>query len=236
METQFAIADFEQQNKALLRELIILKVSLRCANRSETNDKLDADRAASKLKISEPVTFDIFEEIREVKKQFDEATSRAESHQSELPASNRTNIVLKQKFDEYDRAYKRFQESLNKNSTQMKKQTEIEKLLKQLQVMRVETDIRRAEAMQLIQTVDGKRQEELEKCIHPVLTYAENWDIEQHRKYSIFNVKRRNTQTRLSTIYYSTAYKFENDPNGTKKCARLLWPLNPKNVPAGENN
>ena len=52
-ETEFAIAEFEQQNKALLQELKNQKVSLRCANRSRAKAKLDADRTEFKLEISE---------------------------------------------------------------------------------------------------------------------------------------------------------------------------------------
>ena len=98
-ETEFAIADFEQQNKSLLIELNNLKVSLNCANRSRANAKINADRAEPKLEISERVTSDLFEENKEVKQQLDEATSKAESLQSELLESNKTNILLKKKLD-----------------------------------------------------------------------------------------------------------------------------------------
>ena len=93
--------------------------------------------------------------------------------------SNKTNILLKQKPDEFDPANKRFQESLNKKTAQIKEQTEIEKLIKQLQVMTVEIDVPRAEATQLIQAPDGQQYKKLERCLHALLTYAENWDIEQ---------------------------------------------------------
>ena len=66
-ETEFAIAEFEQQNRNLLMELSNLKVSLNCANRSRANAKINADRAESKLEISERVTSDLFEENKEVK-------------------------------------------------------------------------------------------------------------------------------------------------------------------------
>ena len=234
-ETEFAIAEFEQQNKNLLIELNNLKVSLRCANRSRANAKINADRAESKLEISERVTSDLFEENKEVKQQLEEATSKAESLQSELLEANRTNILLKQKLDEYDLANKRFQESLTKKTTQIKDQSEIEKLVKQLQVMRVEIDIQRAEAIQLIQAVDGQQYGKLEQCLHALLTHAEHWDIEQYKKYSIFNIKRGNIKTRLSTIYYPAAYNFEKDPNWTQKCTRLPWPIDEKNVPTGKN-
>ena len=103
-------------------------------------------------------------------------------------------------------------------------------------MMRGEIDIQRAEAIQLIQAVDGQQYEKLVRCLDALLTYAENWDIEQYKKYSIFNVKRGNIKTRLSTVYYPTAYNFEKDLNWTQKCARLPWPINAKNVPSGENN
>ena len=217
-------------------ELSNWKVSLNCANRSPANAKTNADRAESKLEISEGVTYDLFDENKEVKQQLDGATSKAESLQSEMLESNKNNILLKSKLDEYDLANKRFQESLNKKTAQIKEQTEIEKLVKQLQMMRVEKDIQRAEAIQLIQAVDGQQYEKLKSCLHALLTYAENWDIDQNKKYSIFNVKRGNIKTRLSTVYYPTAYNFEKDPNWTLKCARLPWPIDAKNVATGENN
>ena len=153
-DTEFAIAEFEQQNKNILIELNNLKVSLRCANTSIANAKINADRAESKLEISERVTSDLFEENKEVKQQLEEATSKAESLQSELLEANKTNILLKQKLDEYDLANKRFHESLTKKTNQIKDQSEIENLIKQLQIMRVEVDIQRAEAIHLIQAVD----------------------------------------------------------------------------------
>ena len=120
------------------------------------------------------MTSDLFEENNEVKQQLDEATSKAESLQSEFLDSNKANILLKKKLDEHDLANKRFQESLNKKAAQIKEQTEIEQLVKQLQVGRVEIDIQRAEAIQLSQAVDGQQYEKLEKCLHALLTYAEN--------------------------------------------------------------
>ena len=118
-ETEIAIAEFEQQNKNLLIELNNLKVSLRCANRSRANAKTNADRADSKLEISERVTSDLFEENKEVKQQLEEAASKAESLQSELLEANKTNILLKQKLDEYDLANKRFHESLTEKTNQI---------------------------------------------------------------------------------------------------------------------
>ena len=199
-ETEFSIAEFEQQNRNLLRELSNLKICINCANRSRANAKINADRAESKLEISERVTSDLFEENKEVKQQLEEVTSKAESLQSELLESNKTNILLKKKLDEYNLANKRFQESLIKKAAQIKEQTEIEKLVKQLQVMRVEIDIQRAEAIELIQAVDGQQYEKLERCLHALLTHAEHWDVEQYKKYSIFNIKRGNIKTRLSTV------------------------------------
>ena len=72
-----------------------LKASLNRANRSRANAKINADRAESKLEISERVTSDLFEEKKEVKEQLEEVTSKAESLQSELLESNKTNIFLK---------------------------------------------------------------------------------------------------------------------------------------------
>ena len=141
-------------------ELTNLKVSLNCANRSRANANINLDRAESKLEISERVTSDLFEENKEVKQQLDEVTSKAECLQSELLESNKTNILLK-KLDEYDLANKRFRKSLNRKATQIEQQTEIEKLVRQLKVMTVEIDIQRAEAIQLIQAVDGQQNEKL---------------------------------------------------------------------------
>ena len=87
----------------------------------------------------------------------DEATSKAESLQYELLESKKTNIFLKQKLDEKGFANKRSQGSLNKKATQIKEQTEIEKLVKQFQVLTVEIGIQRTEAKQPIQAHDGKQ-------------------------------------------------------------------------------
>ena len=133
-------------------------------------------------------------------------------------------------------ANKRFQDSLKKKAAQIKEQTEIEKLLKQKQVMRVKIDIQRAEAIHLIQAVDGQQFEKLEKCLHALLTHANQWDWKEYENYSIFNVKRGNIKSRLSTIYYPTANNFDKDPNWKEKSTRLPWPIHAKNVPTGENN
>ena len=119
-ETEFAIAEFEQQKKNLIIDLSNLKVSLNCANKTIANAKLKADRAESKLETCKRVTSDLFEGNQEVKQHLEEATSKTESLQSELFESNKTKILLKQKLDEYDLANKRFQESLNKKAAQIK--------------------------------------------------------------------------------------------------------------------
>ena len=235
-KTEFAIAEFEQQNKNLLTELSNLKASLNCGNRSRANAKINADRAESKLEIFERVTSDLFEENKEVKQQLKEVTSKAESLQSELLESNKTNILLKKRLEEYDLANKRFQESLNKKATQIKDQSEIEKLIKQLQIVRVEIDIQRAEAIQLIQAVDGNQYEKLEKSLQALLTDANHWDWKDFEKYFIFNVKCGNIENRLSTIYYANAHNFDKDPNWKEKCTRLPWPINPQNVSTERNN
>ena len=183
------------------------------------------------MEFSEKLTSDLFEENKEVKQQLEETTSKAESLQSELLEANKTNILLKQKLGEYDLANKRFQESLTKKTIQIEDQSEIEKLIKQLQIMRVEIDIQRAEAIQLIQAVDGKQYEKLEKSLHALSTHANQWDWKDYEQYSIFNVKRGNIKSRLSTIYYPIAYNFDKDPNWKEKCTRLPWPIDAKNVP-----
>ena len=71
-----------------------MKVSLNCAKRSRANAKTNVDRVGTKLEISEGVTSDLFEEKKEVKQQLDEANCKAESHQSEMLESNKTNILL----------------------------------------------------------------------------------------------------------------------------------------------
>ena len=144
--------------------------------------------------------------------------------------------MLKQKLDEFDLANKRFQESLTKKTTQIKDQSEVEKLIKQLQIMRVEIDIQRTEAIQLIQAVDGKHYGKLENSLHALLTHANHWDWKDYENYSIFNVKRGNIKSRLSTIYYPIVYNFDKDPNWKEKFTRLPWPINPQNVPTGKNN
>ena len=211
-KTEFAIAEFEQQNRSLNIELANLKNALCSANRSRAMAKENATRAEFKLEISERVTSDLFDENKELKNQIEEATSKAESLQSQLLESNKTNILLKEKLDAFDEANKQFKEILDKKDTRLKDQANIDKLIKQLQIMRVEIDIQRAEAIQLIQAVDGKQYEKLEKCLHALLTHADHWDWQQYEKYSIFNLKRGNVKARLSTVYYPIAYNFDKDP------------------------
>ena len=82
--------------------------------------------------------------------------------------------------------------------------------------MRVEIDIQRAEAIQLIQAVDGQQYEKLEKSLHALLAHASQWDWKDYEKNSIFNVKRGNIQSRLSTTYCLIAYNFDEDPKWKK--------------------
>ena len=178
----------------------------------------------------------MLQENKEVKQQLEEATSKSESLQSEQLDANKTNILLKQKLVQYDLAKKRFQESLIKKTKQIKDHSEIEKLIKQLQIVRVENDIQRAEAIQSIQAVEGKLYEKLDKSLHALLAHANQWDWKDYEIYSIFNVKRGNIKSRLSTIYYPIGYNFDKDPNWKEKYTRLPWPINPKNVPTGEIN
>ena len=107
--------------------------------------KENATRAQFKLEISERVTSDLFDENKELKNQIEEATSKAESLQSQLLESNKTNILLNEKLDAFDVANKQFKEILDKKDTRLKDQANIDKLTKQLQIMRVEIDIQRAE-------------------------------------------------------------------------------------------
>ena len=138
------------------------------------------------------VTSDLFEENKEVKQQLEEATSKTESLQFKFLEPNKTNILLKQKLDECDLANKLFQESLNKKAPQIKEQTETEELVEQLKVTRVEIDIQRAEAIQLIQAVYSQQYEKLESCVHALLTFAENWDLEQYKKTEFSRLNEEN--------------------------------------------
>ena len=81
--------------------------------------------------------------------------------------------------DEYDLVNKRFQEPLTKKTNQIKDQSQIEKFIKQLQILRVEIDIQRAEAIQLIQAVDGKQYEKLEKSLNALLISRQSLGLER---------------------------------------------------------
>ena len=83
---------------------------------------------------------------------------------------------------------------------------------------------------------DGQQYEKLEKSLHALLTHANQWDWRDYEKYSIFNVKRGNVKSRLSTIFYPIAYNFDKDPNWKEECTRLPWPIDAKNVPTRKNN
>ena len=75
--TEFNIAEFEQEHKDLPMGLHSLKISVRCANRSRAKTNAQADRAEFRLEISEKVTSDFFEDNKEVTRQLREATSKA---------------------------------------------------------------------------------------------------------------------------------------------------------------
>ena len=110
---------------------------MRRANRSRWNAKLNADTTNPKLEIWDLVTSELFEEIKEVKQQLDETNTKAKSLQPELLEPNKTTIFLKQWLEEYDIANKRFHKSLNKKTTQMRRQSAIDKLVRQSQVLGV---------------------------------------------------------------------------------------------------
>ena len=93
--------------------------------------KENANRAEFKLEISERVTSDLFDENKELKNQIEEATSKAESLQSQLLESNKTNILLEEKLDAFDVANKQFKEIPNKKDTRLKDQANIDKLIDQ---------------------------------------------------------------------------------------------------------
>ena len=126
--------------------------------------------------------------------------------------------------------------SLIKRTPDLKIKTDIDNLIKQLQIMRVEIDIQRAEAIRLIQAVDAKQYQKLAKCLHALLTHADHWDWQQYEKYSIFNIKQGNVKTRRSIVYYHIAYNSDKDPDWKNKCTRLPWPVNTKQVPTGKNH
>ena len=46
--------------------------------------------------------------------------------------------------------------------------------------MRVEINNRRAEAIQLIQAVDGKQYEKLEESRHAIRTHLKHWDLKDY--------------------------------------------------------
>ena len=73
-----------------------------------------------------------------------------------LLEANRPNILFKQKLDDYDLANKRFRESLTEKTNQIINQVDVKKFVEHLQVMKVDIDIPRAEAIQLIQAVNWK--------------------------------------------------------------------------------
>ena len=83
--------------------------------------------------------------------------------------------------DENDLANKRFQESLTTKPNQIKDKSEGETLIKQLQVMRVEIDIQRTEAIQLIHAADDKQYEKLEKRLHARLNHANQWGWKDYK-------------------------------------------------------
>ena len=113
-KTDFAFAKVKQQDKNFLKS----KILLRCAKRSRANAKAKADRAECKTEISEKVTSDMFDENKEVKQHFEEATSKAESLQPELREINKTSSFLQVNLVDYEVANTSFQEPLTKKTNQ----------------------------------------------------------------------------------------------------------------------
>ena len=66
---------------------------------TRANAKANAGRVESESEISERMTSDLFEDHIEGKQELKEATSKAESLQSELLEANKTNLLPKQKLD-----------------------------------------------------------------------------------------------------------------------------------------
>ena len=68
-----------------------------------------------------------------------------------------------------------------------------------MRVTNIETDLQRAEAIQIIQTAHGKNYEKLEKCLQALLACAEERDEKPYEKQSQINFKNGNVKGRLST-------------------------------------
>ena len=101
-------------------------------------------------------TSELFEENKEVKQELSAVATKPDSLQSDLIESKKTNLHLKQELEEYEMAKQKFHEPMKKKTNQMEKQSKIGKLVKWLQVINVENDIQRAEAIHLIEAVNGK--------------------------------------------------------------------------------
>ena len=128
-----------------------------------------------------------------------------------------------------------FQESLGKKTN--RKQSETDKLVKQLQMMRVERYIQRDEAIQLNEAVDVNRTKNWRKMhTHSKLMLRiEIGKSVRSSQFSTSKIKRGNVWSPLSTVRCPVAYNLDKDPNWKQKCARLPWLVNPKNVPTGQN-
>ena len=234
-----AVADFEQQNKILLTELNFLKVSLRCLNISGANVKVNTDRAEVNLEISDTVTSDLFEENTNIRQQLPEATYRAASLQSEILESNKMNFLPKQKLDDYDLSNRRFNDFSAEKTNQIKDQTEIKPLVKQVQVMREGVVIQRVAAIQLFKADDSQQYMRLEKCLHALLAHAGQRELDQYTKYSIFNIQNEMLKTASQykpPFFYPVVYNFDKIPTGGRIIFGVFGQKNPRRYPLAKNS
>ena len=143
--------------------------------------------------------FRLVRKDKQVKQQLEEETSKVELPQSELIKANKTNVLLKKKMDDHYLANQTFQESLAKKTSEIKDHAEVERRVKHLQVLRVEIDIQRAEAIQLFQVADDKQYGNVERCLHALSTHVNHWDWKNFHKNTIFKPGNAKTVYLLST-------------------------------------
>ena len=137
-------------------------------------------------------------------------------------------IELKAALEKADSQQLKYQQLYRNANVKAEENRKIGQHLKNIQRISVDIDVKRAEAIKLIQNLDDEKNKELQTSLAELLDLATAIDTEIYFENSIFNVYKGTVKERLSTIWYPSGDGFEKDYNWENKYARLPWPINQK--------
>ena len=137
-------------------------------------------------------------------------------------------IELKAALEKADSQQLKYQQLYRNANVKAEENRKIGQHLKNIQRISVDIDVKRAEAIKLIQNLDDEKYKELQTSLAELLDLATAIDTEIYFENSIFNVYKGTVKERLSTIWYPSGDGFGKDYNWENKYARLPWPINQK--------